>query len=85
MYNSTEDSPALIVLSLLLANLRNASLPSSKLKALDIILALSVHLTDQAKLDRIVPFLVDLSRDDSALVRAAAMRTLMQLVSGCDY
>ncbi|KZS96937.1 WD40 repeat-like protein [Sistotremastrum niveocremeum HHB9708] len=74
-----DDSPALILLSLILANIRNASLPSSKLKALDVMLALSAHLTDESKLDRILPYLVDLTRDDSAVVRAAAMRTLMQL------
>lgn len=44
-------------------------------------LALSAYLTDESKLDRILPYLVDMTRDDSAIVRAAAMRTMMQLVS----
>ena len=44
-------------------------------------LALSMHLTDEAKLDRLVPYIVDLLRDDAAVVRGAALRTLLQVVS----
>ena len=40
-----------------------------------------MHLTDEAKLDRLVPYIVDLLRDDAAVVRAAALRTLLQVVS----
>jgi phosphoinositide-3-kinase, regulatory subunit 4 len=75
------DGPALIILALVCANVRNCSQPSSKLRALDIFLALSVHLTDEAKLDRLVPYIVDLLRDDAAAVRSAALRTLLQVVS----
>lgn len=75
-----EDGPALILLSLLLANIRNCSLPSSRLRALDVLLALSSHLTDESKLDRAVPYVVELLRDEAVIVRAAAMRTLMQIL-----
>jgi phosphoinositide-3-kinase regulatory subunit 4 len=51
------------------------------LKALDLFLALCPYLTDEAKLDRTVPYVVELLQDDSALVRAAAVRTLIQIVS----
>ncbi|KAH9994556.1 ARM repeat-containing protein [Russula compacta] len=78
---ATEDGPALIILALVCANVRNCSQPSSKLRALDVFLALSVHLTDEAKLDRLVPYIVDLLRDDAAVVRAAALRTLLQVLS----
>ena len=44
-------------------------------------LALSPHLTDEAKLDRMVPYIIDLLHDDAAMVRAAGLRTLMQVVS----
>ena len=47
---------------------------------MDVLLALSCHLTDEAKLDRMVPYLVDLLHDEAAIVRAAALRTLMQVV-----
>lgn len=74
------DGPALIVLALATANIRNCTLPSYKLRALDVLLALSPYLTDEAKLDRMVPHIVDLLHDDAAIIRAAAMRTLMQIV-----
>lgn len=75
------DGPALIILALVTANIRNCSLPSNKVRALDVFLALACHLTDEAKLDRMVPYIVELLHDDAALVRSAALRTLMQTVS----
>ncbi|KAJ7672606.1 hypothetical protein DFH06DRAFT_96923 [Mycena polygramma] len=77
---AAEDGPALIILALVTANIRNCSLPSSKVRALDVFLALSSHLTDEAKLDRMVPYIVELLHDDSATVRAAAMRTMIQVL-----
>ncbi|KAF9557800.1 ARM repeat-containing protein [Agrocybe pediades] len=73
-----EDGPALIILALVTANIRNCTLPSSKLRALDVFLALACHLTDEAKLDRMVPYVVELLHDEAAIVRSAALRTLMQ-------
>ncbi|PFH53431.1 hypothetical protein AMATHDRAFT_187356 [Amanita thiersii Skay4041] len=75
-----QDGPALIILALVTANIRNCSLPSSKLRTLDIFLALSCHLTDEAKLDRMVPYIVELLHDEAATVRAAAIRTLVQVL-----
>ncbi|KAJ3515360.1 hypothetical protein NLJ89_g1813 [Agrocybe chaxingu] len=77
---ATEDGPALIILALVTANIRNCSLPSTKVRALDIFLALACHLTDEAKLDRMAPYIVELLHDDSALVRSSALRTLMQVL-----
>lgn len=78
---SSTDGPALIVLALLTANIRTCRLPSSKLRALDVFLALAPHLTDEAKLDRMVPYVVELLQDDAPLVRGAAARTLLQIAS----
>ncbi|KIP05625.1 hypothetical protein PHLGIDRAFT_128766 [Phlebiopsis gigantea 11061_1 CR5-6] len=75
-----EDGPALILLALLTANIRTCTLPSSKLRALDVCLALAPLLTDEAKLDRMVPYIVELLHDDASSVRAAAVRTLMQIL-----
>ncbi|EED79789.1 predicted protein [Postia placenta Mad-698-R] len=77
---AAEDGPALIVLALVCANIRNCSRPSSKIRGLDVFLALSPYLTDEAKLDRMVPYIVDLLHDDAAIVRASALRTLMQIL-----
>ncbi|KAF7343436.1 hypothetical protein MVEN_01776300 [Mycena venus] len=77
---AAEDGPALIILALVTANIRNCALPSSKVRALDVFLALSCHLTDEAKLDRMVPYIVELLHDDSATVRSAALRTMLQVL-----
>lgn len=61
--------------------IRNAVYPSSKLMALDILLALSEHLPDDVKLDRLVPYVISLLSDATALVRASALKTLTQVVS----
>ena len=62
------------------ANIRNSTLPSSRVKALDLLVALAPFLTDESKLDRLVPYIVELLKDDAALVRASAVRTLTQVV-----
>ncbi|RUS22693.1 hypothetical protein BC937DRAFT_87736 [Endogone sp. FLAS-F59071] len=74
------DDGALIFLSLICAMVRNTAYPSPKLMALDMLLAIGEHLTDDIKLDRLVPYLVTLLQDDVALVRASTVRTLTQLL-----
>lgn len=83
--DSSSDGTALIILSLILSNIRSCVLPSSKLKALDLLLYLSCYLTDEAKLDRLIPYVVDLLHDESALVRAGAIRTILQVVRTFVY
>lgn len=68
------------MLSLACANVRNCLRPSSILKGLDLMVALSDHLTDETKLDRMLPYVVALMQNDLASVRAAALRTLTQTV-----
>lgn len=77
---ATEDGPALIILALVSANLRNCSLPTSKIRAMDVFLAISGHLTDESKLDRMVPYIVESLHDEAATVRTAALRTLVQVL-----
>jgi phosphoinositide-3-kinase regulatory subunit 4 len=77
----TTDGAGLIVLSVILSNLRNALRASSKEHALDLLLHLSARwLTDEAKLDRVLPYLVALIDDLSAGVRAAAVHSTVQLL-----
>lgn len=61
--------------------IRNTLYPSSKLKALDILLALAERLPDDVKLDRLVPYLIVLLTDEASLVRANAIKTLTQVVN----
>ena len=80
MTNILLDGPALVILALVCANIRNSSLPTTKIRALDILLALSVNLTDEAKLDRLLPYVIELLHDETPVVRAAALRTTLQVV-----
>lgn len=77
---SDADGPALILLALVCSNIRNCARPASIVRALDVLLALSRYLTDETKLDRLVPYLVSILQDDNAGVRSAALKTLTQTV-----
>lgn len=77
----TVEEGSLILLSFICSFVRNTLYPSSKLKALDILLALGERLSDDVKLDRLVPYIIVLLTDEAALVRANAIKTLTQVVS----
>lgn len=74
------DQSALILLSLVCSNIRNCIRPTSILRGLDILLALNRYLSDETKLDRLVPYLVALLSDDVARIRSAALKALTQTV-----
>ncbi|BGP14610.1 Serine/threonine-protein kinase [Rhodosporidiobolus nylandii] len=73
-----EDGPALVILALLSSNLRNCVRPTSVLRALELLVALNRYLTDETRLDRLVPYLVAMLEDDVAAVRSMALRVLTQ-------
>ncbi|KAF8752206.1 Protein kinase domain [Rhizoctonia solani] len=75
----SEKRPDKVVLELVPPS-GNCVIPSSKLRGLDLLLALSVHLTDEAKLDRLIPYVIDLLHDEAAVVRSAAIRTMTQVL-----
>ncbi|OBZ87474.1 putative serine/threonine-protein kinase VPS15 [Choanephora cucurbitarum] len=75
-----EDEGSLILLSFICSLIRNSLYPSTKLKALDILLVLGERLPDDVKLDRLVPYLIVLLTDESALVRANGIKTLTQVL-----
>ncbi|KAI8066486.1 hypothetical protein BC940DRAFT_368091 [Gongronella butleri] len=70
----------LIILSYVSSHIRNVSYSSSKLKGLDLLLALAEHLTDDVKLDRLIPYVMALLTDESALVRSNAIKVLTQVL-----
>ena len=72
---------SLIFLSLIMSSIRNTAKPQSRVDACDTVLALSERISDEAKLDRVLPYLVTLLSDEIAIVRATAIRTVTQLVS----
>ena len=55
--------------------------PSSVLRSIDMLLYISLYLTDDTNLDRLLPCIVYLLQDDVAAVRAEAVRALTQIVS----
>jgi phosphoinositide-3-kinase regulatory subunit 4 len=65
-----------IVLAAITSNLRVAQFAASKLQALDMLKTIAQYVTDECILERIVPFLHLLVRDNWPSVRAEAIRTL---------
>ncbi|RKO92149.1 hypothetical protein BDK51DRAFT_20317 [Blyttiomyces helicus] len=74
----------LIFVSILCSAIRNTVYPSSKLYAMDLLLAFSAQLRDDYRLDRIVPYLVALFNDDVAAVRANTVKILTQLLCSVE-
>jgi phosphoinositide-3-kinase regulatory subunit 4 len=75
---------ALIVASLLCSNVRNCLYPTSKQRAVDMLLVLGLQLRDEFKLDRIVPYFVSLLSDPYPVVKINALVALTQLLSSVD-
>ncbi|KAJ5159433.1 uncharacterized protein N7482_006437 [Penicillium canariense] len=74
------DEGVLIFLSLVVSNLRTTSKASARIKACDILLAFAERLSDEAKLDRVLPYIMILLTDRTDAVKVAAIRTLTQLL-----
>ena len=75
---TTEADPSLydgslLFLTLVVASLRNTAKSSARLKACDLLVAFAERLPDEAKLDRVLPYLMGLINDQSDVVRAAAI------------
>ncbi|KAF4975393.1 hypothetical protein FZEAL_7802 [Fusarium zealandicum] len=76
-----EDDGTLIFLTLIVSQMRNTARASSRIRACDVLLAFSERLTDEAKLDRVLPYLMTLLvPDETELVLIAAIRTITQLL-----
>ncbi|KAK2812896.1 hypothetical protein FQN50_000917 [Emmonsiellopsis sp. PD_5] len=78
---SNSDDGTLIFLTLVASCLRNTAKASARAKACDILLAFAERVPDEAKLDRILPFVMLLLTDRSDVVKVAAIRTLTQLLA----
>lgn len=76
-----EDDGTLIFLNLIVSSMRNTARASSRIRACDVLLAFSERLTDEAKLDRVLPYLMTLLVPaETDLVIIAAIRTITQLL-----
>lgn len=74
------DDGTLIFLTLIVSSLRNTARAEAKIKACDILLAFAERLTDEAKLDRVLPYLITMLGDKADMVVMAAIRTITQLL-----
>ncbi|KAL1900615.1 Serine/threonine-protein kinase [Sporothrix stenoceras] len=77
----TADNGALIFLTLIVASIRNTARSASKIRACDVLLAFAERLTDEAKLDRVLPYLMALLNDKAEMVVVAAVRSITQLLA----
>ncbi|RYP12351.1 hypothetical protein DL765_007397 [Monosporascus sp. GIB2] len=77
----TNDDGSLVFLTLVAGSLRNTARAASKIRACDVLLAFAERLTDEAKLDRVLPYLMTLLNDDVDLVAISALRTVTQLLA----
>ncbi|WFD01244.1 non-specific serine/threonine protein kinase [Malassezia yamatoensis] len=77
-----DDAEALLVLSVILANVRNCQKPLSRCHAMDLMVHLAYGwLSDEACLDRIVPCLIALLKDPSVICRGSALRSLASVLN----
>ena len=74
------DDGTLIFLTLIVSSLRNTARSTARLHACDLMLEFGERLTDEAKLDRVLPYVVVLLNDRADIVKIAALRTMTQLV-----
>ncbi|PHH64615.1 hypothetical protein CDD81_4226 [Ophiocordyceps australis] len=76
-----QDDGTLIFLNLIVSSIRTTARASSRVRACDILLAFAERLTDEAKLDRVLPYVMTLlRRDEVDIVLVSAIRTITQLL-----
>ncbi|OQS04052.1 phosphoinositide 3-kinase regulatory subunit [Thraustotheca clavata] len=71
----------MIILSLLCSSVRHCGVPQSKLTALQLITRLGSFANDEVRLQRLVPFIMEVLDDTHASVRAEAIRSITSLLS----
>ena len=79
--NKPIDDGSLIFLTLVTASLRNTARSLARVRACDLMLAFAERVTDEAKLDRILPYVVALLNDRADIVKIAAIRTVTQILA----
>lgn len=70
---------SLLFLTLVVSSMRNTAKASARLKACGLLVAFAERLPDEAKLDRILPYVVGLLNDSSDVVRAAAVYAMTSI------
>lgn len=81
----TVDDGTLLFLDIVVSALRSTARATARIRACELMLAFAEWCTDEAKLDRIVPYLITLLNDKTDLVKVAALRSLTQVVSCANW
>ena len=70
-----------ILLNVITASVRSSARATSKLRACELLLAFAERIPDEAKLDRVLPYIMYLLDDTNEMVLLAALRTMTQLLA----
>ncbi|KAF2395630.1 phosphoinositide 3-kinase regulatory subunit 4 [Trichodelitschia bisporula] len=79
--NKTADDGTLIFVTLVVSSIRSTARATARVRACELLLAFGERVTDEAKMDRILPYLVWLLNDKADIVKCAAIRTITQLLA----
>lgn len=75
-----QDDGTLLFVNIVTSAMRSTARAVSRIRACELLLVFSERLTDEAKLDRVLPYVMSLIQDPSDTVKVAGLRTLTQLV-----
>ena len=75
------DDGTLIFLSVVTASMRNTARSRSRSRACDLLLAFGERVSDNSRLDRCLPYLIEATDDPVPVVRISALNALLLLVS----
>ena len=78
---SQSDDGTCILLNVVTASLRSTARSTSRVRACELLLAFAERLPDEAKLDRVLPYIMPLLEDTNEMVLVAALRTITQLLA----
>ncbi|KAI9713419.1 MAG: Serine/threonine-protein kinase [Bogoriella megaspora] len=81
MPHPTLDDGTLIFSTLVISSLRSTARARARIRASELLLAFAERLTDEAKLDRILPYLAELMKDTVDEVKVAGLRSTTQLLA----
>jgi phosphoinositide-3-kinase, regulatory subunit 4 len=70
----------LLFLNIVVSSIRNTSKSSARLKACELLVAFAAHLSDEAKLDRVLPYVVGLLSDQSDAVKVASLKAMTSIL-----
>lgn len=78
----SSDNGTFILLNVITASMRSSARATSKVRACELLLAFAERLPDEAKLDRVLPYIMPLLLDDdNEMVLVAALRSITQLLA----